>query len=65
MLEIAETHARLKDERFDRPLRLRDGRVVLHRFPALRAGLLSSGSLGDGFSPTNNALCDPDRDLLS
>jgi hypothetical protein len=24
MLVIAETHARLKDERFDRPLRLRD-----------------------------------------
>jgi hypothetical protein len=28
MLVIAETHARLKDERFDRPLR--DGRVFLH-----------------------------------
>ncbi len=40
MLAIAERRARPKAGRFDRPL-LRDGRVFLHHFPALRTGLLS------------------------
>jgi hypothetical protein len=35
-LAIAERRARPKAGRFDRPLR--DGRVFLHHFPALRAG---------------------------
>ncbi len=39
MLALAERLARPKAERFDRPLR--DGRVFLHHFPALRTGLLS------------------------
>jgi hypothetical protein len=42
MLAIAEPHTRPKAERFYRPLRLRDGRVFLHHFPALRTGLLLS-----------------------
>ena len=33
MLAIAERRARPKAERFDRPLRLWDGRVFLDRFP--------------------------------
>jgi hypothetical protein len=44
MLAIAETHARLKAKRFYRPSR--DGRVFLHHFPALRAGLLSLSLFG-------------------
>jgi hypothetical protein len=39
MLAIAETHTRLKAERFYRPWP--DGRVFLRHFPALRTGLLS------------------------
>jgi len=39
MVAVAERRARPKAERFDRPLR--DGRVFLHHFPALRTGLLS------------------------
>jgi hypothetical protein len=41
LLPIAERHVRSKADRFDRPLRLRDGRVFLNHFPALRTGLLS------------------------
>jgi hypothetical protein len=44
MLAVAERRARPKAERFDRPLR--DGRVFLHHFPALRAGLLSLSPSG-------------------
>jgi hypothetical protein len=47
MLVIAETHARLKDERFNRPLR--DGRVFLHHFPVRQlpdTGLLSLSPFG-------------------
>ena len=36
MLGVAERRARPKAERFDRPLR--DGRVFLRHFPALRTG---------------------------
>jgi hypothetical protein len=39
MVAVAERRARPKAERLDRPLR--DGRVFLHHFPALRTGLLS------------------------
>ena len=39
MLAVAEPLARPKSEYFNRPLR--DGRVFLLHFPALRAGLLS------------------------
>jgi hypothetical protein len=46
MLAIAERRARPKAERFDRPLRLWDGRVFLDRFPALRPGLLSLSPSG-------------------
>jgi hypothetical protein len=42
-LAIAERRARPKAGRFDRPLR--DGRVFLHHFPALRTGLLSLSPL--------------------
>jgi hypothetical protein len=44
MLTIAEWHARPKAKRFYRPLR--DGRVFLHHFPALRTGLLSLSPSG-------------------
>ena len=44
MVAIAERRARPKAERFDRPLR--DGRVFLHHFPALRTGLLSLSPSG-------------------
>jgi hypothetical protein len=40
----SERRARPKAERFDRPLR--DGRVFLHHFPALRTGLLSLSPSG-------------------
>ncbi len=56
MLAIAERRARPKAERFDRPLR--DGRVFLHHFPALRTGLLSLSP--SGTSPQRTIL-----DLLS
>jgi hypothetical protein len=46
MVAVAERRARPKAERFDRPLRLRDGRVFLHHFPALRTGLLSLSPSG-------------------
>jgi len=45
MLAIAETDARLKVERFDRPSR--DGRVFLDHFPALRTWATFIGSLRD------------------
>jgi hypothetical protein len=44
MLAVAERLARPKAERFDRPLRLRDGRVFLYHFPVRQlpdTGLLS------------------------
>jgi hypothetical protein len=44
ILTVAGRFARPKDKRFDRPLR--DGRVFLHRFPALRTGLLSLSPSG-------------------
>jgi hypothetical protein len=45
MLAIAETNARFKAERFDRPLPLTGtGRVFLHHFPVLRTGLSQSPS---------------------
>jgi hypothetical protein len=44
MLAVAQRRARPKDERFDRPLR--DGRVFLQHFPALRTGLLSLSPSG-------------------
>jgi len=44
MVAVAERRARPKAERFDRPLR--DGRVFLHHFPALRTGLLSLSPSG-------------------
>jgi hypothetical protein len=44
MVAVAERRARPKAERFDRPLR--DGRVFLHHFPALRTGLLSPSPSG-------------------
>jgi hypothetical protein len=50
MLAIAETHARLKAERFDRPSR--DERVFLHHFPALRTGLLSLSPFGTSLHRT-------------
>jgi hypothetical protein len=46
MLAVAQRRARPKAERFDRPLRLRDGRVFLQHFPALRTGLLSLSPSG-------------------
>jgi hypothetical protein len=46
MLTVVARRARPKAERFDRPLRLRDGRVFLHHFPALRTGLLSLSPFG-------------------
>jgi hypothetical protein len=49
-LAISERRARPKAERFDRPLR--DGRVFLHHFPALRTGLLSRSP--SGTSPQYN-----------
>ena len=48
MVAVAERGARPKAERFDRPLR--DGRVFLHHFPALRTGLLSLSPSGTDFS---------------
>jgi hypothetical protein len=48
MVAVAERRARPKAERFDRPLR--DGRVFLHHFPALRTGLLSLIPSGTDFS---------------
>jgi hypothetical protein len=50
-LAISERRARPKAERFDRPLRLRDGRVFLHHFPPLRSGLLSNVPAGLILSP--------------
>ncbi len=44
MPAIAERRARPKAERFDRPLR--DERVFLHHFPALRTGLFSLSPSG-------------------
>jgi hypothetical protein len=53
MVTVAERGARPKAERFDRPLR--DGRVFLHHFPALRTGLLLSLS-PSGTSPQRTIL---------
>ena len=44
MLAIAKRRSKPKAERFCRPSR--DGRVFLHRFPALRTGLLSLSPSG-------------------
>jgi hypothetical protein len=49
MLAVAERRARPKAERFDRPIRIRDGRVFLYHFPVRQlpdTGLLSLSPSG-------------------